>query len=60
LSTVYGENKNGNKKTWHWDKVNIKQYLPPYYNAMVCIVHFSKQMMKCISDYANKNKTLFF
>ena len=43
---------------------NIKFYAtsrsPPYYNGMMCAVRFSKNMIKCIIDYASKNKTLFF
>jgi hypothetical protein len=59
LSNSYTENKNGDKKTWLWNKINI-QYTPPYYNGMMCAVRFSKKMMQCINNYACKNKTLCF
>lgn len=59
LSSNYEKNSDGNKNTWHWDKINIS-YDPPYYNGMMCVVRFSNNMLKCISYYAKKNKTLFF
>jgi hypothetical protein len=59
LSNKYSVNINGNRDTWHWGRINIK-YNPPYYNGMMCAVRFSKNMIKCIIDYASKNKTLFF
>ena len=60
LSNRYSENRDGNKKTWHWNKINIQQYPPPYYNGMMCCVRFSQQMMRCIHAYATAHKTLFF
>jgi hypothetical protein len=59
LSNSYDENRDGNKNTWLWNRINI-QYQPPYYCGMMCIVRFSKKMMNCINEYAYKNKTLFF
>lgn len=59
LSRGYDENIDGHKNNWHWYRINI-HYPPPYYNGMMCIVRFTKKMMNCINDYANKNKTLFF
>ena len=59
LSNNYGENTNGEKKTWHWHRINI-QYPPPYYNGMMCVVRFSNSMMKCINNYAKEYNTLFF
>lgn len=59
LSNNYSENIDGNRDNWHWDRLDIK-YKPPYYNGMMCAVRFSKNMIKCILDYATKNKTLFF
>ena len=60
LSKVFDENKDGKKNYWHWHRINIQQYPPPYYCTMVCAVRFSKKMMPSINDYANKHKTLFF
>jgi hypothetical protein len=59
LSAGYCTNIDGNKNTWHWNRINI-QYPPPYYKGMMCCVRFSKKMMNCINDYAYANKTLFF
>uniref|UniRef100_A0A6C0B9F3 Nucleotide-diphospho-sugar transferase domain-containing protein n=1 Tax=viral metagenome TaxID=1070528 RepID=A0A6C0B9F3_9ZZZZ len=59
LSNSYSKNSDGNKNTWHWALINI-QYPPPYYKGMMCAVRFSNNMIKCINDYAIKNKTLFF
>jgi len=59
LSKQYGENKDGEKVTWLWRRININ-YSPPYYSGMMCIVRFSHKMMRCINEYANENKTLFF
>jgi hypothetical protein len=47
------------KDDWHWKGMKIN-YNPPYYRGMMCAVRMSKQLMKCITEYANKNKTLFF
>jgi hypothetical protein len=60
VSKVFDENKDGNKNYWHWYRINIQQYPPPYYCTMVCAVRFSKKMMQSINDYAKKHKTLFF
>jgi hypothetical protein len=61
LSSNYEENSDGNKSilNWHWSRINI-EYDPPYYQGMMCIVRFSNNMLKCILNYAKKNKTLFF
>ena len=59
LSNKYSINHNGDKKVWHWPKINMT-YSPPYYNGMMCIVRFSKKMLYHINDYACNNKTLFF
>jgi hypothetical protein len=59
LSNHYMENIDGEKKTWHWNRINI-EYKPPYYKGMMCCVRFSKKMINCINDYAYKYKTLFF
>ena len=59
LSSNYEENSDGNKNTWHWNRINI-QYDPPYYQGLMCVVRFSNNMLKCILEYAKKHKTLFF
>jgi hypothetical protein len=59
LSNAYSENKNGDKNTWVWRRINI-QYSPPYYKGMMCAARFSAKMMNCINNYANENNTLFF
>jgi len=59
LSNCFSENSNVDKNTWLWHRINVC-YPPPYYAGMMCAVRFSKKMMKCINDYAYKNKTLFF
>ena len=60
LSNCYEENVNGDRNTWHWRMINIRQYPPPYYNSMVCVVRISRKMMNCINNYASSYKTLFF
>jgi len=59
LSSNYRINNDGNKNTWHWNRINI-EYNPPYYEGMMCVVRFSNNMLKCILEYAKKNKTLYF
>ena len=59
LSNEICENKDGNKNSWHWNKIKTR-YTPPYYNGMMCIVRFSNTMMKRIHKYATNNHTLFF
>ena len=59
LSNSCSENTNGEKKTWHWHRINIR-YPPPYYCGMMCVVRFSNNMIKCINKYAKDYKTLFF
>jgi len=53
------ENKDGNKSTWLWEKVNVA-FDPPYYHGMVCISRMSKKLLEGIHKYAKENKTLFF
>jgi hypothetical protein len=59
LSNSYDENINGHKTNWHWGIININ-FEPPYYNAMVCCVRISSQLLSEIKNYANKYNTLFF
>lgn len=42
---------------WHMIQINMS---PPYYCGMMCMLRFSKKMIKSIKNYAKKNKTLFF
>jgi hypothetical protein len=60
LSNTYNVNKDGNKSTWLWRRIHIREYRPPYYCGMMCVVRFSRKMMNCINTYAYKMKTLFF
>lgn len=59
LSNKIGENSDGNKTTWHWNRIHIN-YAPPYYSGMMCAVRVSNRMNQCIRSYANEHKTLFF
>jgi hypothetical protein len=59
LTNMYSENINGNKKNWHWKRVNIT-FSPPYYNCMCCAIRVSKNLISKIKDYAKINNTLFF
>ena len=59
LSNSYGENVNGHKKDWHWDKIDIK-FTPPYYSSMVCCVRVSLNLLSKLKNYANEHHTLFF
>ena len=59
LSNNYEINEIGDKKDWLWNRININ-ISPPYYKGMMCCVRLSNKILKCIYDYANKNKTLFF
>jgi len=44
---------------WIWYLISIQ--LPyPYYCGMMCAIRVSQKMLNSISDYADKNKTLFF
>jgi hypothetical protein len=47
------------KDWWWWSKIRITLE-PPYYNAMVCGVRVSLNLLNEIKDYATKNNTLFF
>ena len=45
---------------WHWPHVHKQINIePPYAISMICACRVSKQLMKCINDYANKYKNLF-
>jgi hypothetical protein len=47
------------KNWWWWPRVKI-EYEPPYYNAMVCGVRISKNLLLHVDKYAKTNNTLFF
>jgi hypothetical protein len=59
LSNSYGENIDGDKNTWHWNRIDIK-FKPPYYCAMVCCVRISSNLLSKLKNYANEYNTLFF
>jgi hypothetical protein len=44
---------------WLWNRIKIN--LPyPYFCGMVCCSRLSNSFLKCILNYSNQNKTLFF
>jgi hypothetical protein len=44
---------------WLWNRIKINlQY--PYFCGMVCCSRLSNALLKCILNYSNQNKTLFF
>ncbi len=59
LTNRYYENKNGDKNTWHWGRIDIK-FPPPYYCAMVCAIRISSALLSKIKDYSDEHNTLFF
>jgi hypothetical protein len=44
---------------WLWHLIDIN-FEPPYFCGMMCCIRLSKKYMNCISDYIDKNKTMFF
>jgi len=44
---------------WHWYKVTVN-YPPPWYKGMMCAVRMSFHLLRCIREYADKHKSLFF
>ena len=60
LSNKINENSNGNKSLWHWNRINIYEYSPPYYNGMMCSIRASKLLLERMKIYANKYNTIFF
>ena len=60
LSNNIDENSNGDKHYWHWYRINISDYTPPYYNGMMCCIRVSKLLLESIKIYANKHNTIFF
>ena len=59
LSNNYEVNLTGEKKGWLWHIVSVN-FEPPHYHGMMCVVRFSNRMMRCIDEYARKNKKLEF
>jgi hypothetical protein len=60
LSRKYDINKHGNTTEWLWNRINMYNISPPYYNGMMCCVRFSKKMLEHIHNYGKNNKTLLF
>ena len=51
--------KEGNYNDWLWSGIKIN--LPkPYYSGMMCAIRVSKDLLKNINVYANRNKKVFF
>jgi hypothetical protein len=44
---------------WLWKYIYI-EFEPPYFCGMMCCIRLSKKYMDCISNYIEKNKTMFF
>jgi hypothetical protein len=57
INTIYNYNEfNG----WHWPKIINSINLPlPWSCSMISACRISPELLECIGDYANKNKTLF-
>jgi hypothetical protein len=51
--------KTDNVLDWHWRNV-IDKINPPYYYSMVGAFYISRNLLDCIKQYVEKNKTLFF
>jgi hypothetical protein len=49
----------GKLNEWVWNRIEIN-FPQPYFCGMMCIIRLSNNYFKCIEDYVNKNKTLFF
>lgn len=49
-------------KGWHWDLVEkqIKYTNPPFGISLSCAIRVSKKLLKCIDEYVDKYKNLFF
>jgi hypothetical protein len=44
---------------WHWKHI-IPKIDPPYYFSMVCACKLSDKMLRCVKEYVEKNKELFY
>lgn len=51
--------EDGKLDEWMWKSIEIKLD-PPYFCGMMCCCRFSQKMLEKLSEYAEKNKTLFF
>jgi len=49
----------GKSNEWLWSSIDIG-FPSPYYCGMVCASRMSRNMLICLQEYANRNKTLFF
>ena len=59
LSAPYKTSTNTSRNWWWWPIIRINLEAP-YYNAMVCGVRVSRNLLDQIKQYAAGNKTLFF
>jgi hypothetical protein len=57
LTAPYHTSETG--REWYFPLIDINYDLP-YYKAMVCAVRVSRKLLLGITDYATKNRTLFF
>lgn len=59
LTAPMKSSSGASKNWWWWPKIKIA-YQPPYYNAMVCGLRVSKNLLFYIKEYAANHNTLFF
>jgi len=59
LTAPYKISTSTSKDWWWWPMINIP-FEQPYYNAMVCGVRVSGNLLDKIKTYARENKRLFF
>jgi len=59
LSAPYKVSTGSSKDWWWWAKIQIALE-PPYYNAMVCGIRVSRNLLNEINHYAATNHSLFF
>jgi hypothetical protein len=59
LSSPYKASTGASKDWWWWPKIQIALE-PPYFNAMVCAIRVSRNLLNEIKHYAATNNSLFF
>jgi hypothetical protein len=59
LSAPYKTSTKTSRNWWWWPMIKVN-FEAPYYNAMVCGVRVSRNLLDQIKQYASANKTLFF
>jgi len=59
LSAPYKISTSTSKDWWWWPMINIP-FAQPYYNAMVCGLRVSANLLERIKTYAHENRRLFF